>query len=107
MILARSVDPTLKLQITACAESMQKNLVVMCSHFYSHQRFYLHCKGLLLLQVSKVVLKDGRTLDSRFVVVGVGAKPMLGPFKGLLEEEKGGFKVHIYLSINTINALNS
>jgi monodehydroascorbate reductase (NADH) len=43
--------------------------------------------------VSKVVLKDGRTLNSKLVVVGVGAKPLLGPFKGLLEEEKGGFKV--------------
>lgn len=48
-----------------------------------------------------MVLKDGRTLDSKLVVVGVGAKPMLAPFKGLLEEEKGGFKVHIFLSINT------
>ncbi|XP_024396712.1 monodehydroascorbate reductase, seedling isozyme [Physcomitrium patens] len=43
--------------------------------------------------VSKVILKDGRTLDSTLVVVGVGAKPLLGPFKGLLEEEKGGIKV--------------
>jgi len=43
--------------------------------------------------VSKVVLKDGRSLDSSLVVVGVGAKPLLTPFKGLLEEEKGGFKV--------------
>jgi len=45
------------------------------------------------MQVSKVVLKDGRSLDSTLVVVGVGAKPLLAPFKGLLEEEKGGFKV--------------
>ncbi|KAG0609671.1 hypothetical protein M758_7G005200 [Ceratodon purpureus] len=44
-------------------------------------------------QVSKVLLKDGRTLESTLVVVGVGAKPVLAPFKGLLEEEKGGFKV--------------
>lgn len=43
--------------------------------------------------VSKVILKDGRTLDSTLVVVGIGAKPLLAPFKGLLEEEKGGFKV--------------
>jgi len=43
--------------------------------------------------VSKVILKDGRSLDSTLVVVGVGAKPLLAPFKGLLEEEKGGFKV--------------
>jgi monodehydroascorbate reductase (NADH) len=43
--------------------------------------------------VSKVILKDERTLDSTLVVVGVGAKPLLGPFKGLLEEEKGGIKV--------------
>lgn len=52
-----------------------------------------------------MVLKDGRTLNSKLVVVGVGAKPLLGPFKGLLEEEKGGFKVHIYLSINTLRML--
>jgi len=45
------------------------------------------------MQVSKVILKDGRSLDSTLVVVGVGAKPLLQPFKGLLEEEKGGFKV--------------
>lgn len=52
-----------------------------------------------------MVLKDGRSLNSKLVVVGVGAKPMLGPFKGLLEEEKGGFKVHIYLSISTLRML--
>lgn len=46
-----------------------------------------------MMQVSKVILKDGRTLDSTLVVVGIGAKPLLAPFKGLLEEEKGGFKV--------------
>jgi monodehydroascorbate reductase (NADH) len=43
--------------------------------------------------VSKVILKDGRTLNSSLVVVGVGARPLLTPFKGQLEEEKGGFKV--------------
>lgn len=47
------------------------------------------------MQVSKVVLKDGTSLDSKLVVVGVGAKPLLSPFKGLLEEEKGGFKVFV------------
>lgn len=45
------------------------------------------------MQVSKVILKDGRSLDSTLVVVGVGARPLLAPFKGLLEEENGGFKV--------------
>jgi monodehydroascorbate reductase (NADH) len=45
------------------------------------------------MQVSKVILKDGRTLNSSLVVAGVGARPLLTPFKGLLEEEKGGFKV--------------
>lgn len=39
-----------------------------------------------------MILKDGRSLAAKLVVVGVGAKPLLGPFKGLLEEEKGGFK---------------
>ena len=52
------------------------------------------------MQVSRVILKDGRTLESTLVVVGVGAKPVLAPFKGLLEEEKGGFKVYIPCSIH-------
>lgn len=43
--------------------------------------------------VKKVILGDGRSLSTNLVVVGVGARPNLGPFKGLLEEEKGGFKV--------------
>lgn len=47
----------------------------------------------LAMQVKKVILGDGRSLSTNLVVVGVGARPNLGPFKGLLEEEKGGFKV--------------
>lgn len=43
--------------------------------------------------VVKVILGDGRSLSTNLVVVGIGARPNLGPFKGLLEEEKGGFKV--------------
>ncbi|KAG0612700.1 hypothetical protein M758_6G046800 [Ceratodon purpureus] len=43
--------------------------------------------------VTKVILGDGRSLSTNLVVVGIGAKPRLGPFKGQLEEEKGGFKV--------------
>ena len=47
----------------------------------------------LMLQVTKVILADGRTLSTNLVVVGIGGRPVLGPFKGQLEEEKGGFKV--------------
>ncbi|XP_024385327.1 monodehydroascorbate reductase, seedling isozyme [Physcomitrium patens] len=43
--------------------------------------------------VSKVLLKNGSSVNSTFVVVGVGARPLLAPLKGLIEEEKGGFKV--------------
>jgi len=46
------------------------------------------------LQVTKVILGDGRSLSTSLVVVGIGARPNLGPFRGLLEEEKGGFKVN-------------
>lgn len=53
---------------------------------------------MLLMQVTKVILGDGRSLPTNLVVVGIGAKPSLGPFKGLLEEEKGGFKVNLHNS---------
>lgn len=43
--------------------------------------------------VKVVKLKDGRELSADIVVVGVGARPLAGLFKGQLEEEKGGIKV--------------
>eukprot|EP01018_Ginkgo_biloba_P016200 Gb_02116 [translate_table: standard] len=42
--------------------------------------------------VKIVKLKDGRELEADIVVVGVGARPMTGLFKGQLDEEKGGIK---------------
>lgn len=44
----------------------------------------------------KVILGDGWLLLINFVVVGIGVRFNLGLFKGLLEEEKGGFKVIIF-----------
>lgn len=49
-------------------------------------------------QVTHTVLKSGQKLESDLVVVGVGAKPNSGMFKGqldLLEERPGGIKVSI------------
>eukprot|EP00249_Psilotum_nudum_P003370 c16767_g1_i1 orf=535-1839(-) len=43
--------------------------------------------------VKSVKLKDGQQLDADIVVVGVGARPLTGLFKGQLEEEKGGIVV--------------
>lgn len=59
--------------------------------------FLLTNYEMLLIQVTKVILGDGRSLSTSLVVVGIGARPNLGPFKGLLEEEKGGFKVNIQI----------
>jgi hypothetical protein len=44
-----------------------------------------------------VKLKDGTTIQADIVVVGVGAKPRLELLKGQVAEEKGGFKVTIFL----------
>ncbi|XAR69725.1 Monodehydroascorbate reductase (NADH) [Bertholletia excelsa] len=43
-------------------------------------------------EVKEVKLKDGRVLEADIVVVGVGGRPLIGLFKGQLEEEKGGIK---------------
>ncbi|KAJ7562759.1 hypothetical protein O6H91_03G083300 [Diphasiastrum complanatum] len=50
--------------------------------------------------VKVVKLKDGRELPADIVVVGVGARPVLAPFKGQLVEEKGGFKVDSFFKTN-------
>lgn len=46
-----------------------------------------------IIQVKEVQLKDGRLVEADFVVVGVGARPLTGLFKGQVAEEKGGIKV--------------
>lgn len=43
-------------------------------------------------EVKEVKLKDGRVLEADIVVVGVGGRPLIGLFKGQVEEEKGGIK---------------
>lgn len=43
--------------------------------------------------VKVVKLKDGRELPADIVVVGVGARPLIGLFKGQVAEAKGGIKV--------------
>jgi monodehydroascorbate reductase (NADH) len=42
--------------------------------------------------VKIVKLKDGRELEGDIVVVGVGARPLTGLFKGQLQEEERGIK---------------
>jgi len=42
--------------------------------------------------VKMVKLKNGREVEADIVVVGVGARPLTGLFKGQLQEEKGGIK---------------
>jgi monodehydroascorbate reductase (NADH) len=46
-----------------------------------------------LLQVKGVKLNDGSVVPADIVVVGVGAKPLLGLLNGQVVEDKGGFKV--------------
>ncbi|KAH9311285.1 hypothetical protein KI387_026320, partial [Taxus chinensis] len=46
--------------------------------------------------VKIVKLKDGRELEADIVIVGVGARPLTGLFKGQLEEEKGGIKTDAF-----------
>ncbi|KAG6619061.1 monodehydroascorbate reductase, seedling isozyme-like isoform X2 [Carya illinoinensis] len=43
-------------------------------------------------EVKEVKLKDGRVVEADIVVVGVGARPLTGLFKGQVAEEKGGIK---------------
>ncbi|KAL8526303.1 hypothetical protein ACS0TY_015500 [Phlomoides rotata] len=43
-------------------------------------------------EVKDVQLKDGRVLEADIVVVGVGARPLIGLFKGQVEVDKGGIK---------------
>lgn len=50
-------------------------------------------KLFYIFQVTDVKLKDGRVLEADIVVVGVGARPLTGLFKGQVEEDKGGIKV--------------
>lgn len=46
--------------------------------------------------VKIVKLKDGRELEADIVIVGVGARPLTGLFKGQLKEEKGGIKTDAF-----------
>jgi monodehydroascorbate reductase (NADH) len=46
-----------------------------------------------LLQVKAVKLNDGSVVPADIVVVGVGAKPLVGLLNGQVVEDKGGFKV--------------
>ncbi|GAA0141409.1 oxidoreductase [Lithospermum erythrorhizon] len=47
-------------------------------------------------EVKEVKLKDGRVLEADIVIVGVGARPLTGLFKGQVEEEKGGIKTDAF-----------
>jgi monodehydroascorbate reductase (NADH) len=47
-------------------------------------------------EVKEVKLKDGRVIEADIVVVGVGARPLTGLFKGQVEEDKGGIKTDAF-----------
>lgn len=57
-----------------------------------------------MMQVTEVILKDGRTLEADIVIVGVGARPIISLFKGQVDEDKGGLKV--LASYNTLVSKN-
>lgn len=46
-----------------------------------------------------MLLKDGRKLEADIVIVGVGARPITSLFKGQVEEDKGGLKVCLLLTM--------
>ncbi len=56
-----------------------------------------------MLQVKAVKLNDGSVVPADIVVVGVGAKPLVGLLTGQVVEDKGGFKV----SFNFLDNLTS
>ncbi|KAJ7554970.1 hypothetical protein O6H91_05G017900 [Diphasiastrum complanatum] len=84
------------------------------THIASFYEGYYKAKGVTIVKgtvasgfetdqhghVKLVKLKDGRELPADIVVVGVGARPVLAPFKGQLAEEKGGFKVDGFFKTN-------
>lgn len=53
--------------------------------------------------VKEVKLKDGRLLEADIVVVGIGARPLTGLFKGQVDEEKGGIKTNGFFKTSGAN----